>query len=192
MDREDIYSIIAYLRTLPAIQNDVPETKLDFPVNFLVNTMPVKASFTLKPRSTNTVAYGGYVANAAGCVDCHSKFTGKGEMVAGSAFGGGRQFNFPGGLVTAHNISPDKQLGIGSWTKEQFINRFKMFTDSAWKSAKLSATDFNTPMPWSMYAGMSAQDLSALFDFLQSQKPMANKVNKWVANTEPQAFLLCK
>jgi hypothetical protein len=35
MDQEDIYSIIAYLRTLPPVKNDFPDKTLDFPLNFI-------------------------------------------------------------------------------------------------------------------------------------------------------------
>src|SRR5258706_10488836 len=33
MDREDVYSVIAYLRTLTQSKNEVPERELDFPMN---------------------------------------------------------------------------------------------------------------------------------------------------------------
>jgi len=44
MDKEDIYSIIAYLRGVPPVKNEVAERSLDFPVNFIVNTIPGKAN----------------------------------------------------------------------------------------------------------------------------------------------------
>jgi len=43
MDKEDIYSMIAYIRSLAPIENEVPESKPDFPMNFIINTIPVKA-----------------------------------------------------------------------------------------------------------------------------------------------------
>ena len=67
-----------------------------------------------------------------------------------------------------------------------------MFTDPGYNSPALSVTDFKTPMPCNMYAGMSEHDLTALFSFLQTQKPLANKVNKWLPKNETQAFLLSK
>lgn len=44
MAEEDIYSIIAYIRTLDPINSQIPKRELDFPVNLLVNTMPQKAT----------------------------------------------------------------------------------------------------------------------------------------------------
>lgn len=68
MDKEDIYSIITYIRTLEPINNVVPQTKLDFPVNLINNTLPKDAHFSDLPDEKNTIAYGKYLVNAAGCV----------------------------------------------------------------------------------------------------------------------------
>jgi hypothetical protein len=43
MDKEDVLSIIAYLRTLPAIAHEVPASVPDFPMNIIINTIPKKA-----------------------------------------------------------------------------------------------------------------------------------------------------
>ena len=37
MDEEDIRSIIAYIRTLIPVRNQVPESASDFPMNFIIN-----------------------------------------------------------------------------------------------------------------------------------------------------------
>jgi mono/diheme cytochrome c family protein len=174
MDKEDIYAIIAYIRTLKPVEKTVPATSLDFPVNFLVNTMPKKPAFTTIPKESDTLLYGGYLINAAGCVDCHSKME-KGSIVAGSEFGGGMEFNFPGAIVRSPNITFDVKTGIGSWDKTTFVQRFKMLTDPGYQLPK--ATDgINTPMPWTMYAGMKASDLEAIYSYLKSIKPINNEV----------------
>ena len=40
MDKQDIYDIIAYIRTLTPVKKHVPVSRADFPVNFIINTMP--------------------------------------------------------------------------------------------------------------------------------------------------------
>lgn len=181
MDKEDVYGIIAYLRNLPAIKNDVPKRTLDFPVNFLVNTFPEKAALKPKPNKTDTIAYGGYLLSIANCLDCHSKVDDKGNRIKGSEFGGGRVFNFPQGiLVTTANISPDKVTGIGDWTEEAFIQKFKQFSDSNYFPQKVGAGDFNTPMPWFMYTSMDTSDLTAIYKYLRTVKPINNSVKKFV------------
>ncbi|QEC43282.1 c-type cytochrome [Pseudobacter ginsenosidimutans] len=181
MDKEDVYSIIAYLRTIPAITNDVPERELDFPVNFIVNTIPAKASLTPRPAKTDEVAYGKYLATIANCADCHSQFDNKGNMIEGTEFGGGRTFNFPGGLiVTTPNITADAETGIGNWTSDLFVQKFKLYSDSTYQQQKLGENDFNTPMPWFMYTGMDSTDLTAIFKYLGSVKKIKNKVTRFV------------
>jgi mono/diheme cytochrome c family protein len=175
MDQEDVYSIIAYMRQLPPVKKDVPASKADFPVNFIINTMPHEAAFTKLPSQQDQVAYGKYLVNATGCVDCHSK-TDKGSVVAGTEFGGGMEFNSPNGVLRSPNITMHKETGIGSWTKEAFVNRFKAYADSGYVSPKLNPGDVNTPMPWTMYAGMKDKDLEAIFAYLSTIKPIDHQV----------------
>ena len=68
MDPEDIYSIIAYIRTLTPIHNVVPESVPDFPMNIIINTIPEKATPGKKPDPSNISAYGAYMVNATGCI----------------------------------------------------------------------------------------------------------------------------
>lgn len=185
MDKEDIYSIIAYLRSLPPIKNEVPESVADFPMNFIINTIPQKANLQQRPDPSDELAHGAYMVNAAGCIECHTQLGDKGQIVMESAFAGGREFTLPDGSVTrSSNISPDPETGIGKWTKESFIQRFKMYTDSAYVVPSVSPGEFNTIMPWTMYAAMTEEDLGAIYTYLQSVKPISNTVNKFTAKKE--------
>jgi hypothetical protein len=173
-DPEDVMSIIAYIRTLPAVQNQVPSHELDFPLNILVNTMPSKAAMSKKPDADNAAAYGKYLVTMAGCAECHSKIK-KGTIVAGTEFGGGRTFDFPNGTVTtAPNITFDKATGIGNWDRNLFIRKFSQYADSGYKPRQLGPADFNTPMPWMMYSGMTTSDLAAIYAYLGTVTPINN------------------
>ncbi|MCE7065045.1 cytochrome c [Dyadobacter sp. CY326] len=175
LDQEDVYSIIAYIRELKPVKKDIPEAEPDFPVNFIINTMPQKATFTTRPSETDQVAYGKYLITATGCVDCHSK-TDKGSVIPGTEFGGGMEFAGPTGIMRSPNITSHKETGIGNWTKDVFVARFKGYADSSYVSPKLAPGDVNTPMPWTMYAGMKEQDLAAIFAYLGTVKPIENQV----------------
>ncbi len=181
MDKEDVYSIIAYIRELPSVQKDIPKSEPDFPVNFIINTMPHKAAFTKLPTQNDQVAYGKYLVNATGCVDCHSK-TDKGSVIPGTEFGGGMEFSSPNGILRSPNITLHKETGIGKWTKEMFVSRFKAYADSNYVPQKLSPGDINTPMPWTMYAGMKEKDLEAIFTYLSTIKPIDNYVIRAESN----------
>ncbi|WEK18036.1 MAG: c-type cytochrome [Candidatus Pedobacter colombiensis] len=175
MDKEDIYSIIVYIRSLKPIRNEVPNTELNFPVSLINNTMPRPADFQKIPAMQDTVRYGAYLVNAAGCVECHSK-TDKGAVIAGTEFGGGMEFKQPGGIIRSCNITMHKTNGLGNWTKEMFVQKFKMYADSNNKLPAMNKNELNTPMPWTMFAGMTKDDLGAIYTYLKSLKPLDNKV----------------
>jgi hypothetical protein len=177
MDNEDLFSIIAYVRSLPSVKNDVQEREVDFPFSLILQTIPKKAAPAARPDPSDSVAYGKYLVNAAGCVDCHTKFE-KGQFVAGTEFGGSREFELPGGTLRSANISPDA-TGIGYWSKEKFIRAFKQYQDSTYKSPKLAMTDYNTIMPWIMYASMTESDLSSIYQYLRTVTPIHNEVTKF-------------
>jgi cytochrome c2 len=179
MDTEDVYSIIAYLRTLPAIKNDVPPSKADFPMNVIMHLIPQKAAPVVRPQPTDTIAYGKYLVNMATCVECHTKFE-KGQIVNGQEFGGGREFQMPYGMLHSPNITPHA-TGIGSWTCEQFVSRFKQYQSADYHPQKVGDKDFNTIMPWMMYSRMTESDLVAIYKFLRTVKPIDNTVNRFTA-----------
>src|SRR5690554_5513238 len=72
LDPEDIRAVIAYLRTLDAAESDHPTSEVDFPFNFILRTIPEKATFSKKPPITDQVAYGAYMFTAAACGECHT------------------------------------------------------------------------------------------------------------------------
>ncbi|MBL0740969.1 c-type cytochrome [Chryseolinea lacunae] len=176
MDESDIKDVIAYVRTLEPIENKVPASHSDFPMNIIIHTIPEKPAFTKRPDTTDLVAYGGYLVNAGACYDCHTPFD-KGAYDNNFAFAGGRVFPMPGGTLRSANITSDA-TGIGSWTKEAFLQRFAMHRDSV-KTAPNPDQQFNTIMPWTMYAGMTDQDLGAIYEYLKTLKPINHPVTKF-------------
>ena len=88
------------------------------------------------------------------------------------------EFPQPAGIIRSSNITSNKENGIGNLSKEDFVNRFKAYTDSSYKIQKLTAQDINTPMPWMMYAGMKTSDLEAIYTYLGSLKPINHLVVK--------------
>ncbi|HEY3251684.1 MAG TPA: cytochrome c [Ignavibacteria bacterium] len=176
LDKEDIYSIIAYIKTLPPIKNNVPEKKLNFPVNIIFRTIPKDANeFGKFPGQDDRVKLGEYYA--VSCKFCHSPNE-KGEFLPGKLFSGGVEFPMPDGtIIRSANISPDKETGIGNLSKELFIQKFKMHLDPA--NLDVQKRGYNTPMPWSQFAtGCSEEDLGAVYDYIMTQNPVKNKVEK--------------
>lgn len=182
MTEEDAYSIVAYIKSLQPINGTSANAALDFPVNFLVRTMPVKSwEPTIKVDKSNKLEYGKYLITIAACADCHTPAE-KGEPIPNMDFAGGNLYQLPGGDLRAMNITPHKENGIGSWTEETFIDRFKMYDPDSVNYISTRMNDFNSIMPWTMYAGMTKEDLSAIYTYLMSVKPNANIVNRWEPN----------
>ncbi|MFZ1688598.1 MAG: c-type cytochrome, partial [Flavobacteriales bacterium] len=176
---EDVHSIIAYLRSLPEQENTPPPSEPAFPVNVILHTIPSPAAPMDRRDPSDPVAYGAYMANAAACIECHTE-TEKGEKI-GPTFAGGFRFQMPtGAVVRSANITPHAN-GIGNWTKKQFLDRFKLYTDSAYTLPAIdwSKNDFQTVMPWTMYAGMTEQDLGAIYDYLRTVPAVDRTVVKW-------------
>ncbi len=179
LDKEDILSIIAYVRTLVPVKNDVPESSADFPMSIILRTIPENPQFTTRPDKSDTVAYGKYVVTAAGCIECHTQAD-KGKLLEGMHFAGGREFQFPTGeVVRSGNITPDMETGIGKWTKDMFIAKFKQYDNPEAHNIPVKQGQFNSVMPWTMYAGMTLEDLSAAYAYLRTVKPVSNKVEKF-------------
>ncbi|MDP1677541.1 MAG: cytochrome C [Bacteroidota bacterium] len=179
VDEEDIKSIIAYVRTLKRIENKVPESTSNFPMNFIINTMPQKADFHKMPDKSDVLNYGKYLITMADCIDCHTKKTDKGELIVGLEYAGGFEFSLPGGIVRSMNITPDIETGIGKWGKDFFIKRFKLYADSSYENRPVYQGSFNSVMPWTMMAGMTEEDLGAIYTYLRTVKPVKNVVEKF-------------
>jgi hypothetical protein len=61
-------------------------------------------------------------------------------------------------------------------TREEFIGRFKAFASLNSATAPDAPAGRNTIMPWIAFAGMTDNDLGAIYDYLKTVKPIENKV----------------
>lgn len=178
LDQEDIFSVIAYIRSLSPINSTVPESNPAFPMSIIVNTIPKPAAPEKRPDMADTLNYGKYLVRAAGCIECHTPAE-HGQIVKSKAFSGGRDFQMPDGtMLDSPNITPDDETGIGKWSPETFVARFKAYDLSHYNPPVLSKGQLQSIMPWTMYAGMDTLDLRAIYTYLHSLPPVKNLVNK--------------
>ncbi|MFN8352836.1 MAG: c-type cytochrome [Spirosomataceae bacterium] len=185
MDSEDIKAIIAYVRTLPSIEKKIPASKPDFWIKPILKQFPQTIKPQQSPAQSDTLAYGKYLLMIAGCTDCHTKRR-MGMPIKSKELAGGMTFTLPNGKVKSANLTPDLETGLGYWTKEAFIARFKAFDTLRYTPVEVQ-DGFNTPMPWTFYSGMNEQDLGAIYTYLHSLKPIKNQVVKYVASTNSLA-----
>jgi mono/diheme cytochrome c family protein len=176
LDNEDIFSVMAYIRTLKPVAYDPEPSSADFPMNIILHLIPKPAHPAKAPDRSDSLAYGKYLAKAGSCIECHTQADKMGKLLEGLHYAGGREFQLPWGIVRSANISPDKTTGIGGYTRETFINRFKAYDPALHELAAVKNGEFNSVMPWSMYAGMTEGDLASIYHFLQSVTPVSNQV----------------
>jgi mono/diheme cytochrome c family protein len=196
MEQEDLYSVIAYVRSLPSVANDVAPTQLVPPLNFIVHSIPKDAPPYPQPVDRkDRVAYGKYLVKIGGCADCHTPVDDKHQPIADKYLAGGQEFPYVrkvgdryeahpgGGKVRIPNLSPDMDTGIGRWSKAYFISRF-----ADWRGAKgkakmvkldLDKGDYLPIMPYLEYSGMTDADLGAIYDYLRTIPAVTNHVPRF-------------
>ena len=181
MDPDDIMCIIAYVRTLKPIDNVVPESVSDFPMSVIINTIPKKAEPVKRPDTGDVLNYGKYLVNACACMECHTPVD-KGQIIPEFAFQGGREFKLPsGGTVRSANITSSLTTGIGNWSQDVFINKFKTYA-KPYAAAHVDKNTFNSIMPWTVYGNMTTSDLAAIYAYIHSLPAKENNVVKFTAD----------
>lgn len=179
MASEDVEAIIAYLRTLPAKEGESRKSEFDFPLNLIVRMMPQPYTEKSRPAPSDTLAYGKYLAKIAACQLCHTPTDGQGNPLPGKTFAGGEEFPDKSGIIRSANITPDMQTGIGSWSKAYFIQRFKTYQKPELREIPLREGLNPTEMPWYSYAGMTEEDLAAIYAYLRTVPAVKNTVEKY-------------
>lgn len=183
MAEDDVHAVLAYVRSLKAIESAVPDRALNFPLNLIVRTIPAAAQPQARPSPDDKLAYGRYMLRSWLCGDCHTPIDEQGTPLPGMDFAGGMTLVETGYRVNSANITPDADTGIGTWTEQQFIDKFKAFDGVPPAVLSEAERRQNTPMPWWAYAGMTREDLAAIYAALRAQKPVVNRVTKFLDAT---------
>lgn len=172
--RPDLEALIAYTRTLVPRPDEVPERTLGFPLNLLIRIMPSPGGPI--PDAADPVAYGEYLVTAASCGECHTPRDDRGQPVPGRTLAGGSEFPLGEVLVRSANITPDMETGIGGWTRERFVQQFKIRQRDVLEPRPLAPGETPSPMPWLAYGGMTEEDLGAIYDYLRTVEPVHHPV----------------
>ena len=115
------------------------------------------------------VERGAYLVNTImTCANCHSP-KGPPDAVAGKDFSGGLRFNEPPFDVTAPNITPDKETGIGAWSDNDIKKLLRT-------GMRPSGVPVAAVMPTGFYDIITDADMDAIVAYLRTLKPISNKV----------------
>lgn len=169
---DDALSIIAYLRTLPAVKNDPGRMDVKFPVSMFIRGVPqpLGAPLAAAPAPAEKMARGKWLLQVCSCGDCHDSVDDHHEKLPGKAFAGGQKFPLPNGkgVAIASNITSDKATGIGAYSEDDLR---RVFNEGKGKSGRNLYT-----MPWAYYGGMTPEDKEALIAALREVPAVGNVV----------------
>lgn len=121
--------------------------------------------------SSTQVARGKYLVTVAGCNDCHTAGYFLGKLDTAHRLGGSDVgFELPGlGAFVGPNLTPDKETGIGNWTKAQIV--------ATLQTGKTPDGRVLAPiMPWRAYTHLSKSDAYAIASYLKTLKPVHHRV----------------
>lgn len=155
---QDVASIVAYLRQAPPIDREWPPVTFSFlgralasfgqlPLLVAGKTPQVQHAASITPDTT--ADYGAYLANIGGCRGCHGL-----QLSGGPAIG-------PPGTPPTSNLTP---TGIGDWAKEDFARALR-------QGRRPDGTQLNEFMPWRTFAGLTDDEVTALWNYLQTVPP---------------------
>lgn len=172
MSDYDIKSVIAFIKSKPAVKSENWENEYNF-LGKAVRTFALKPSqpegqLTDYIKRDSSVAYGQYLCESvANCRGCHTERDLKTGEFIGEPYAGGFQFGpdaaTNGWTFTSPNITPDKDNSvIAHWDEEQFIARMRG-----------GRVHQYSPMPWGPFSRLSEDDLKAIYRYLQTVTPVA-------------------
>ena len=152
---EDLCSLIAYLQSLPPIDNQLSQRRLEFLglVMMGAGMMPPLAADQIDHSNTQvgsvepgvTVDYGRYLTFT--CTECH------GENFNGAPFGP------PGQEVITPNLTPGGELV--AWSEQDFIDTMRT-------GVTPSGRTLSEDMPWKYFGQMTDDELKAVWMYLRS------------------------
>jgi mono/diheme cytochrome c family protein len=156
---EDAGAIIAYVRSVPAVDRRLPASSVgpvaralglfaDFPLATAATIDHGRNRLAAPPDQSDAVASGEYLVSTAGCRGCH------GAQLAG---GGGPP---PG----ASNITP---TGIGDWSAQEFVAALRTHR-------RPDGSAIREAMPLT-YGQMSDEDLHRIFAYLRTVPPAGER-----------------
>lgn len=102
---------------------------------------------------------GQYLANAGGCVACHTE-----DRKDAVPFAGGRALKTPFGIFYGPNITPDPQAGIGRWTEADFVRAMR-------HGERPDGAGYFPAFPYASFTRISDGDLRDLWAYLRTLAP---------------------
>ena len=95
-------------------------------------------------------------------------------------FAGGQEFVETGYRVRAANITPDANTGIGVVDRAAVHRQVQGIREpDQCHAGRARARARTRVMPITAYAGMTREDLAAIYAYLRTLKPVTNRIEKF-------------
>jgi len=158
IDRKDLADLVAYIKSVPAADNELPNTEIGlpframyllggeihlFPARLIDHSLPIPEPIESRPP----VVLGEYLA--ATCTGCH-----------GAGFSGGTIPGVPPNWPAATNLT--KGGPLAGYSADDFISTMRT---GVTPDGREMESQF---MPWGVFGQMTDEELSGLFAYLQS------------------------
>ena len=162
---EDLDAIVAYLRTVKAVRNTVPEPEYKMPVHR--QPYPDAEKGFAKSEFSDSVRHGAYLVTIGHCMECHSTWSAGVSDFKDGLGHGGRPFGptivkeLPN--VVAPNITSDPAAGIGAWSDTEIARAIR-------RGIARDGHRLNPPMAFAFYAGLSDADTADIIAYLRTLK----------------------
>jgi hypothetical protein len=163
----DLFALVSYLRTVPAIAKVVPQSETSFWESVLPDIFEDSSKVVgYVPESGEglPVVRGKYlVDHVARCGSCHN---GPDTFLSnGTYLGGGQVISHEGGEKVAPDISGSSLSGVGSWTETDFV---KFLQIGVTAEGRRVDSQF---CPIDFYQRATLQDISDIATYLHRIKP---------------------
>lgn len=171
MTDDDATALVAFLRSVPAVDNVVAPTK-----DLKLPQIPAPKPANAPDPVDDPVKHGEYLVTLMHCNNCHAAVSKDGIPDMTRPFSGGMKMELPmigTGVLHASNITSDKATGIGSWTEDQVAAAIKTLT-------RPDGTVIQGPMQFYLagWSRMEDRDLKAIAAFVKQIPADKNKVAK--------------
>jgi len=173
MSDEDIASVVVFLRSLPPVRHPMPPRKIPWKSQARYNRYPRPLLAPVQePDFSDKLARGAYYIEPGKCADCHTPLDDDNQPLPGMDFAGGNYLEEVSKATP--NLTADPS-GISYYDEKLFIR--------VMRTGKVGARLLDPIMPWWYIGHMSDEDLSAMFAYLRSLKPVHHRVDNELPST---------
>ena len=159
MSDEDVLDLVAYLRSLDPVENEVPDRELGFdPPGYEAQATSAKAPL-------GAVARGEYLVTIARCTRCHTPNLEEGGKNMDMFLAGA-----PLREQVAPNLTPDRETGIGTWSQSEIAS---FLQTGQYSDGEMAEGAMESQINGGLHA-LTDRDAAAIAAFLKSIDAVKN------------------